>query len=189
MKPVSRAYEKLLYGLEHWELKAWLKDKVCADFGSSTGGFVQAILEQQPKKIYSIETSKNRLHFSLKEDEKVIVMDKTNALYVSLPEPCDFISIDVGWTPQRLVIPNAIKNLKPSSESKIVSLVKPHYESGSSLVGDEDIPEILEKVKQEVSEYVNVIDIIESPLTGKRAGNKEFLMLCNGFDQSQNIPV
>ena len=178
MKPVSRAYEKLLYGLDYWKLRDWLNDKVCADFGSSTGGFVQAILEQSPKKVYSIETSKNRLHFALKDDSRVIVLDRTNALYVELDEKCDFISIDVGWTKQKLIIPNAIKNIKPSSESKIISLVKPHYESGSSLVGDEDIPEILEKVKQEISEYVNVIDIIESPLIGKRAGNKEFLMLC-----------
>lgn len=178
MKPVSRAYEKIKYGIDYWKLNNWLKDKICADFGSSTGGFVQAVLECNPKKIYSIETSKNRLHFVLKDSEKVIVMDKTNALYVELPEKCDFISIDVGWTKQKLIIPNAIKNLKPSSESKIISLVKPHYESGSSLVGDEDIPKILEKVKEEVSDYVKVIEIIESPLKGKRAGNKEYLMLC-----------
>jgi len=184
MKPVSRAYEKLKYGLDYWQID--LSNKTCADFGSSTGGFVQAILEQSPKKVYSIETSKNRLHFALKDDSKVIVLDRTNALYVELDEKCDFISIDVGWTKQKLIIPNAIKNIKSSSESKIISLVKPHYESGSSLVGDEDIPEILEKVKSEVSEYVNVIDIIESPLIGKRAGNKEFLMLCENKDNVSN---
>ena len=74
MQPVSRAYEKLKFALEKFEID--LEDKTCADFGSSTGGFVQAILEKNPKKVYSIETSKNRLHFNLKEDKRIDVFIK-----------------------------------------------------------------------------------------------------------------
>ena len=175
MEPVSRAYHKLKYSLDCW--KIGLDGVVCADFGSSTGGFVQAILEKPCAKIYSIETSKNRLHFVLKDDSRVVVMDNTNAVHVELPEKVDFISIDVGWTKQKLIIPNAVKNLKDSG--KIVSLVKPHYEAGKNLVdaSEEEMNEVLEKVKSEISEWVKVVDVVESPLVGKKAGNKEYLFL------------
>jgi 23S rRNA (cytidine1920-2'-O)/16S rRNA (cytidine1409-2'-O)-methyltransferase len=174
MQPVSRAFEKLKFGLDYWKLD--LKEKVCADFGSSTGGFVQALTETECSKIYSVETSKNRLHFVLKDDERVVVMDNTNAVHVELPEKVDLISIDVGWTKQKLIIPNAVKNLK--KDGKIISLVKPHYEIGRGDVKDSELKGILEKVKEEIKDYVKVVEIIESPLVGKKAGNKEFLMLC-----------
>jgi 23S rRNA (cytidine1920-2'-O)/16S rRNA (cytidine1409-2'-O)-methyltransferase len=176
MTPVSRAYEKLKFALEKFNLN--LTDKICADFGSSTGGFVQALTETKCKKIYSIETSKNRLHFVLKDDERVVIMDKTNAIHVKLPEKMDFISIDVGWTKQKLIIPNAVKNLKPNG--KIISLIKPHYEIGKNLEGisDEELKKVIEQVKKEIKDYVKVIRIIESPIVGKKAKNKEFLMLC-----------
>jgi len=191
MKPVSRGYYKLKFALENFKIS--LKDKVCADFGSSTGGFVQVILEAGCKKIYAVETSKNRLHFNLKEDKRVDVLDKTNALHVELSEKVDFISIDAGWTKQKLIIPNAVKNLKKSG--KIISLVKPHYEIGhpqggtpkhshrECLLRAKNVPEeklkgILENVKEEIKDYVNVLKIIESPIVGVKGKNKEFLMLC-----------
>ncbi len=175
MQPVSRAYEKLKFALEKFEID--LEDKTCADFGSSTGGFVQAILEKNPKKVYSIETSKNRLHFNLKEDKRIVVLDNTNAVHVELPEKMDFISIDVGWTPQKKILPNAIKNLKP--DGKIISLIKPHYESGKNLADADDgeLEKVLEKIKKEIKNIVEILQIIESPIKGKKAGNKEFLML------------
>jgi len=174
MKPVSRGYEKLKFALEKFNID--IKDKTCADFGSSTGGFVQVILEKGCKKVYSVETSKNRLHFVLKDDKRVIVLDNTNALHTKLPEKVDFISIDVGWTKQKLIIPNAVENLK--NNGIIISLVKPHYEIGRGNVKDEELKEILKKVKEEVGEYVKVIDIIESPIVGVKGKNKEFFMLC-----------
>jgi len=202
MQPVSRAYEKLKFALEKFNLD--LTNKICADFGSSTGGFVQALTETKCKKIYSIETSKNRLHFVLKDDARVIVLDQTNAVHVQLPEKIDFISIDVGWTKQKLIIPNAVKNLKQNG--KIISLIKPHYEAGhhgrtpklfskKSLLRaknlekltDKELKEILEKVKKEIKDYVKVIKIIESPVLGKRAKNKEFLMLCENISPNQKI--
>ncbi|MBR9702014.1 hypothetical protein GOV13_03765 [Candidatus Pacearchaeota archaeon] len=174
MQPVSRGYGKLKFALEKFNID--LEGKICADLGSSTGGFVQVILEANCKKVYSVETSKNRLHFVLKDDSRVVVMDKTNALHVDLPEKVDFISVDVGWTKQKLVIPNVVKNLKDNGV--IVSLVKPHYESGEKLVKEEDLKSILEKVKEEISEYVKVIDIAESPIVGAKGKNKEFFVLC-----------
>ncbi|HIG95143.1 MAG: Hemolysin A [archaeon GW2011_AR13] len=174
MVPVSRAYEKLKFAIVKFKIN--LDNKVCADFGSSTGGFVQAILETNCKKVYSVETSKNRLHFVLKDDKRTIILDQTNAVHVTLPEKVDFISIDVGWTKQKLIIPNAVKNLK--DDGLIISLVKPHYEIEKKEVKDSELPGILKKVKKDIKNYVKVIEIIESPIVGKKGGNKEFLMLC-----------
>ncbi len=174
MQPVSRGYHKLKFALEKFDIN--LKDKVCADFGSSTGGFVQAILETDCNKVYSVETSKNRLHFVLKDDSRVVVLDRTNALHVDLPEKVDFISIDVGWTKQKLIIPNAVKNLK--GDGIIVSLVKPHYEINKKEFDEEELKNVLEEVKKDIEEYVGIINMIESPILGAKGKNKEFLMLC-----------
>ncbi|HLD54933.1 MAG TPA: SAM-dependent methyltransferase [Candidatus Nanoarchaeia archaeon] len=174
MVPVSRAYEKLKFAIEKFNLD--IKDKICADFGSSTGGFVQVLLEKGCKKVYSVETSKNRLHFVLKDDKRTIILDQTNAVHVTLPEKIDFISIDVGWTKQKLIIPNAVKNLK--DDGLIISLIKPHYEIEKKEVKDSELPGILKKIKGEIKDYVKVIEIVESPIVGKKGGNKEFLMLC-----------
>ena len=173
MQPVSRAHEKLKFAIEKFNID--VSGKVCADFGSSTGGFVQVLLEENCSKVYSVETSKNRLHFVLKNDERVIVMDKQNAVHVQLPEKVDLITIDVGWTPQKLVIPNAVKNLK--DEGIIISLIKPHYESNKKFVEDDEMKPILDKVKDEIKDYVEVIQEIESPIVGQKGKNKEFLWL------------
>lgn len=173
MQPVSRAYEKLRFAFEHFGLDASLK--VCADFGSSTGGFVQVWLEKDCAKVYSVETGKNRLHFVLKDDERVVNLDKTNAVYVELPEKVDLISIDVAVTPQRLIVPNAVKNLK--DDGLIVSLVKPNYEAGEKILNDSGIEKILEKVREEISEFVEIIGEVESPIVGQKNGNREFLWL------------
>jgi len=176
MKPVSRAYEKLKFALREFDIS--VKNKICADFGSSTGGFVQILLEENCKKVYSVETSKNRLHFVLKDDKRVVIMDNTNALHVKLPVKVDFISIDVGWTIQKLIIPSALKNLKKNG--LIISLIKPHYEAGRNLsnADEKELNKVLDKVKNEIENYVEIIKIIPSPLVGQKGKNKEFLMLC-----------
>ncbi len=176
MHPVSRAHEKLKFALEKFEID--LTNKICADFGSSTGGFVQAILETECSKVYSVETSKNRLHYVLKNDERVVVLDQTNAVHIELPEKVDFLSIDVGWTKQIKVIPNAVKNIK--SSGIIISLVKPNYEADKNMndASDEELNEVLEDVKKQIKSYVKILKIIESPIRGKKKGNREFLMLC-----------
>ncbi len=173
--PVSRAHEKLEFALKEFGVD--LKGKVCCDFGSSTGGFVQAILEQDPAKIYSIETSKNRLHFTLKNFDRVIILDNQNAVHVELPEKVDFISIDVGWTKQELIIPSAVNNLK--DDGVIISLIKPHYEAGRNMVeaSDSEMDDVLDKVREDISEIVKVVNVVESPITGKKGKNKEYLAL------------
>lgn len=176
---VSRAGGKLKFALEEFNID--IKNKVCADLGCSTGGFTDCLLKKGAKKVYSVDTGKGVLEWKLRRDDRVVVMEKTNALHVELPEKVDFISIDVGWTPQKLVIPHALDLLKNKGE--IVSLLKPHYEADKSLlkkgkVLDDFLPEILEKVKKDLKDLnIEISGMIESPILGQKGKNKEFLIL------------
>ena len=176
-KYVSRAGEKLEHAINTFGIA--VKDLVCADFGSNTGGFIDVLLTFGAKKVYSIETGHGVLEWKLRQDERVIVMEKKNAMHVDLPEKMDFISIDTSWTKLEKVIPNALKNLKPSGS--IVVLVKPHYESKPCMLrkgklAEEFIPEVLENVKNKIKELnLEIIGETESPIVGEKAKNKEFL--------------
>src|SRR3990167_4706018 len=144
----SRAGEKLEHALKSFHII--VTDLVCADFGSSTGGFVDCLLQAGAKKVYAIETGYGVLDWKLRNDQRVIVMEKTNAMHVELPEKIDLITIDTSWTKLEKIIPNAIKNLK--EDGQIVALIKPHYEAEQKLLRkgkllESFIPEVLKKVK------------------------------------------
>lgn len=176
---VSRAGEKLCFALSHFKIS--VVDLIAADFGSSTGGFVDCLLQNGAKKVYSIDTSYGELAWKLRKDPRVEVIEKTNALHISLDEKVDFISIDVAWTPQRLIIPNAFNNL--AEDGLIISLIKPHYEADRKFLQkgkllDDKIEEVLEKVKNDIKEAGgDVIGIVESPIVGGKGKNKEYLAL------------
>jgi 23S rRNA (cytidine1920-2'-O)/16S rRNA (cytidine1409-2'-O)-methyltransferase len=178
MTYASRAGGKLEHAIKHFGIS--VEDLICADFGSNTGGFVDVLLSFGARKVYSIETGHGVLDWKLRQDDKVVVMEKTNAMHVELPEKVDFISIDTSWTKLEKVIPNALNNLKPSGS--IVALVKPHYESHPRMLRrgklmDDFIPEILEKVKGKIKELgLEIMGEIESPLVGEKAKNKEYLL-------------
>ena len=176
---VSRAGDKLDFALNHFNLN--VTDLVCADLGCSTGGFVDCLLKRQAKKVYAIDTAYGELNWGLRNDSRVVVMERTNALYVSLPEKLDFICIDLGWTPQKMVLPKAKEMLKENGV--IVSLIKPHYEADKAFlrggkVLEEKLPEVLDKVKLEIINLgLNLKEIVESPIEGKKGKNKEYLAL------------
>lgn len=176
---VSRAGEKLEFALAHFKID--VNGLVCADFGSSTGGFVDCLLQNGAEKIYSIDTSYGELAWTLRNNPKVIVMERTNAMHVKLPEKVDLITIDTAWTKQILTIPNALSNLKDGGQ--IISLIKPHYESPREYLEkgrlkDEFVMEVLEKVKNDIIAIGGkVIDLVESPIVGEKGKNKEFLAL------------
>ncbi len=175
----SRAGEKLQFALDQFQIS--VKDKICADLGSSTGGFVSCLLLNGAAKVYSVDTSYGELAWTLRNDERVVVMERANALHVELPEKVDFISIDVGWTPQALILPHALSLLK--NDSYIISLIKPHYEADKRLIRkgklpDENIEEVLDQMKNKLAELdIKFEKIVESPIVGKRGGNREFLGL------------
>jgi 23S rRNA (cytidine1920-2'-O)/16S rRNA (cytidine1409-2'-O)-methyltransferase len=177
-KFVSRAGEKLEYALEQFKIS--VAGKICADFGASTGGFVDCMLKRGAEKVYAIETGYGTLDWKLRNDARVVVMERTNALHAELPELMDFISIDVSWTPQKLILPQALKYLKDGGE--IVSLLKPHYEAKkewlkAGTIKDEFIEPAVEKVKEELKELgMKIKEITKSPIVGKKGGNPEYLL-------------
>ncbi|MCL4387426.1 TlyA family RNA methyltransferase [Patescibacteria group bacterium] len=175
----SRAGLKLQHALKEFNID--VKDKVCADLGSSTGGFTDCLLQNGAKKVYSIDVCYGELAWKLRNNPKVAVMERTNALHVELSEKVDLITIDVGWTKQKHIIPHAIELLKKNG--KIISLLKPHYEAEKEWlikgkVKDEFLQIVIEKVKNDLSSLpVTIEKITQSPIVGEKGGNKEFLML------------
>jgi len=175
---VSRAGQKLEHALK--EFKVDVEGLVCADLGCSTGGFTDCLLQNGAKKVYAVDTGYGVLEWKLRNDERVEVMERKNALHVELPEKMDFVCIDTGWTRQKLIIPKAIELLKPNGT--IISLVKPHYEAEKEWlfkgkVKDEHMDDVLDKVKEDLkNEPIEIKDMVESPVVGKKGGNVEFLM-------------
>lgn len=184
MEYVSRAGEKLEHALNTFGIS--VKDLVCADFGSNTGGFVDVLLEFGAMKVYSIETGKGVLDWRLRNDARVIVMERTNAMHVELPEKVDFICMDTSWTKLEKVLPNAIKNLK--SEGSLIALVKPHYEAEANMLRkgklpEEFIPEVLDRLRNKIKKLnLEIIGETESPIVGEKAKNKEFLFYLRPYN-------
>ena len=175
---VGRGGLKLQAALEAFKIDA--RGLVCADLGSNIGGFVDCLLQNGAAKVYSVDTSYGTLAWKLRTDPRVVVMERTNALHATLPEKVDLATVDVGWTPQRLILPNAVKMLKPGG--RIVTLVKPQYESQENervrgVVKPECLEVVLDRVKSELLKIgIEIRETIESPILGE-GGNKELLAL------------
>lgn len=178
MKYASRAGEKLEHALTTFQIN--VTGKTCADFGASTGGFVDCLLQFGAEKVYAVETGYGLLDWKLRNDPHVIVMERTNAMHVELPEKVDLISMDTSWTRIENTIGNAITNLKPNGE--IVALVKPHYEASSrqlrkGKLPEEHVSEVLANVRETLSKFdVKVLGEVESPIVGSKGGNTEWLI-------------
>ncbi len=190
---VSRAGLKLDHALREFNLD--VTGFVCADFGCNAGGFTDCLLQRGAAKVFAIDTGYGALAWKLRNDSRVVVMERTNALHAAPPqESMDLVVIDMAWTPQRLAIPAALKWLKPGGGGQIVSLVKPHYElddgEKKSLLHAGRLDQVeAERVLRRVIEHMprwgaEVIAHTKSPLTGGKssrkaggAGNVEFLVL------------
>ena len=171
---VSRAGEKLQFALEQFNIS--VKDLTLADFGSSTGGFVDCLLQNDAKKVYSVDTAYGELAWKLRNDPRVVVMERTNAMHVVLPELVDFITVDTSWTKQKNILPNVFKNLKP--EGRIISLIKPHYEAGRGSLTDEQVDQVIKLTKEDIEKVGGKVEkLIESPILGEKGKNREFLAL------------
>src|SRR3954467_13549113 len=122
---VSRAGRKLEHALASYAID--VSGLICADLGCSTGGFTDCLLQRGAAKVYAVETGYGVLDWKLRKDPRVVVMERTNAMHVTLPEPVAFITIDVAWTRQKHILPAARRLI--SDGGRVVALVKPHYES------------------------------------------------------------
>jgi 23S rRNA (cytidine1920-2'-O)/16S rRNA (cytidine1409-2'-O)-methyltransferase len=174
---VSRAGLKLEHALSSFNLA--VEGLVCADLGSNTGGFVDCLLQRGAVKVYAIDTGYGVLDYRLRKDARVVVMERTNAMHVTLLEPVGLVTIDVAWTKQKHILPAARKMLK--AQGQVVSLVKPHYEAQASMLRkgilqEEHLAEVIEGVKGEIAAAgFEVLGWVDSPILGAK-GNREMLV-------------
>jgi 23S rRNA (cytidine1920-2'-O)/16S rRNA (cytidine1409-2'-O)-methyltransferase len=177
---VSRGGEKIEGALDTFKID--VIGFVCADVGSSTGGFTDCLLQRGAKKVYAIDVGKGILHWKLRNDPRVVVMEETNARFVeSLPEKIDFVTVDASFISLRTLLP-VIK--KWNVDSGIVALIKPQFEAGKKIVsrGDGVVrdPEIHKQVLLDVltfarAEGFGLRGLVKSSLLGPK-GNAEFLV-------------
>ena len=186
---VSRGGEKLQGALDEYHVS--VQGRVCADFGCNVGGFTDCLLQGGATKVYAIDTGYGELAWTLRKDPRVVVMERTNALYCDVSEAVDLVVVDVAWTPQRLAIPSALRWLKDSPDAGmlngplVISLLKPHYEV-SKITGHkprgplsaEEADAVCRQVCQELEQTLpcRVLGVTPSVLLGK-GGNREYLLL------------
>lgn len=172
----SRAGLKLEAALKHFDVCPAGWD--CADLGSNVGGFVDCLLRYGATRVYAVDTGYGTLAYRLRKDERVGVMERTNAMHVTLPAPVDLVTIDVGWTRQQHILPPATALLKPGG--RIISLIKLHYEAPRSLLKRGILPAeqraaILEQTRARIEEAdLKILALMESPIVGQK-GNIEYL--------------
>jgi 23S rRNA (cytidine1920-2'-O)/16S rRNA (cytidine1409-2'-O)-methyltransferase len=179
---VSRGGIKLARALQEFSVD--LNGKIVLDVGASTGGFTHCVLLHGAKQVYAVDVGYGQLHWKLRNDPRVLVLEKTNIRYLNvsdLPGPADFATIDVSFISLRLVLPQVRALL--STDGAIIALIKPQFEVGKGKVGKGGVVRSHQehmRVVGEISDAAtktgyNVCAVIESPLLGPK-GNKEFFI-------------
>lgn len=179
---VSRGGRKLEKAMNNFDVS--LEGKVCMDVGASTGGFTDCMLQNGAVKVYSIDVGYGQLDWKLRNDERVVCMEKTNIRYVTpedIQEPADFSSIDVSFISLTKVL-GPVRNLL-TEEGEIVCLIKPQFEAGREKVGKKGVvrdPAVHEEVIRKVKDFAMSISMEPmhldfSPIKGPE-GNIEYLL-------------
>lgn len=190
---VSRGGEKLEAALSAFPIV--VEGRVCADVGASTGGFTDCLLQHGAARVYAIDVGKGLLDWRLRQDSRVIVLEKTNARYVeSLPEPISLATIDVSFISLKVLLPVMTRWFATGSTTKeIVALVKPQFEAGREeaargrgVIRD---PAVHRRVLLEVMACARECGfapqgLICSPLLGPK-GNLEFLLWLVGGEEGE----
>ena len=157
---------------------------VCSDSGCSTGGFTDCLLQQGASKVFAIDVGYGELNWKIRNDPRVVVMERTNIRYVTpedIGEPLDLSVIDVSFISLRIVLP-AIKNLLKEGEGQVLCLIKPQFEAGRENVGKNGVirepaihKEVLDNFVALAKELgFKILGLTFSPVKGP-AGNIEFL--------------
>ena len=185
---VSRAGLKLDHALTTFEVD--VTGLACADFGCNVGGFTDCLLQRGAAWVVAIDTGYGTLAWTLRNDPRVTVRERTNALHAEPEAPVDLVVIDLAWTPQHYALPAAVRWLKPGG--RIITLVKPHYELNPDerttlLIEGHLPPEHAEPICTRTLNAcptwnLDVLGVTKSPVTGKKSskrssGNVEFLAL------------
>ena len=182
---VSRGGVKLAHGLDAFAIDP--AGAIALDVGASTGGFTDVLLQRGAAKVYAIDVGYGQLAWSLRQDPRVVVLERENVRSIDpgkVPEPCDLAVIDVSFISLTLVLPRVAELLRPPAGKPIVALVKPQFEAGREHVGAGGVVRdpaarlgAVDKVRTWAAGHGFVAgDSVESPLTGP-AGNVEYLLL------------
>lgn len=181
-KYVSRGGKKLAAAIEAFEVHA--ADKVCADVGASTGGFTDCLLQNGARKVYAIDVGYGVLHWKLRQDIRVIVMERTNARYLDrLPEPVQIVTIDASFISLGLLLP-AVRGWFGDQQGQAIALIKPQFEAGrkaaavhAGVIKDRAVHHrvLMETLSSAVALGFFPHGLIPSPIRGPK-GNVEFLM-------------
>lgn len=193
LKYVSRGGLKLEKALAVFPIS--LENSVCMDIGASTGGFTDCMLQSGAKKVYSIDVGYGQLAWSLRTDERVVNMERTNFRYVTsqqIPESIDFASVDVSFISLKLIFPPMLELLK--QDAYAVCLIKPQFEAGRENVGKKGVVRdpavhvrvIENTVAQAVENGFSVEGLDFSPVRGPE-GNIEYLMLLHKTDTASAV--
>jgi 23S rRNA (cytidine1920-2'-O)/16S rRNA (cytidine1409-2'-O)-methyltransferase len=179
---VSRGGVKLAHGLDHFGFD--VSGAIALDVGSSTGGFTDVLLTRGAAKVYAVDSGTNQLAWKLRQDPRVVVLEQTNARYLTreqIPEPIDIVTCDASFISLSKVLETPLKLARPGA--RLIALVKPQFEAGRDEVGKGGVvrdPAVRERVCTAAADWVTsqgwrVAGIVESPITGPE-GNVEFLL-------------
>ena len=180
---VSRGGLKLAHGLDHFHLDP--VGKVAIDVGASTGGFTDVLLTRGAAKVYAVDVGHGQLAWKLRNDPRVVVLERTNARHLGaseIPEPVDIVVCDASFIGLETVLPAALALTKP--EAFAVALIKPQFEVGPDRVGKGGVvrdPALHAEVCERISAWLaslpgwEVLGDTESPILGPE-GNREFLI-------------
>lgn len=190
---VSRGGFKLQKALKVFEID--LQEKICGDIGASTGGFTDCMLQHGAKKVYAVDVGYGQLAWKLRQDTRVINLERTNIRNVAkenIPDALNFASIDVSFISLEKVLP-VVKNLL-AADGEVVALIKPQFEAGKENVGKKGVvrekkihTQVIEKIiafAQEI--YFKVCGLDFSPIKGPE-GNIEFLIYLSKMEKVGKI--
>jgi 23S rRNA (cytidine1920-2'-O)/16S rRNA (cytidine1409-2'-O)-methyltransferase len=175
---VSRGGDKLDRAFDSFGIDP--KGMVAADLGANVGGFTDCLLQRGASKVYAIETGYGVLEWKLRQDDRVVVMERTNALHVELPEPVDIVVADVGWTSLLRYVPKTLDLLK--TNGLFVALLKPQYEADRSelidgYVDDKTADRVVAEVADRLGEAGCSVDAVVDPGLESRGRNPERFVL------------
>ena len=193
MPYVSRGGYKLEKAMEVFPVT--IEGKICMDIGSSTGGFTDCMLQNGASKVYSIDVGYGQLAWKLRNDERVVCMEKTNVRYITgeqVPDKPQFASVDVSFISLTKVIPPALNVM--SDDAQLVCLIKPQFEAGREKVGKKGVgrdKKVHEEVILKIIDFafeigLNVIGIDFSPIKGPE-GNIEYLIMLDRKNEGLTI--
>lgn len=171
--------------------------RCCIDCGASTGGFTDVLLQHGAKKVYSVDVGYGQLAWKLRNDDRVINLERTNLRYVTeeqIPEKLSLAVCDVSFISIKLIIPAVVSLLEDGAE--FISLIKPQFEAGRELVGKKGVvrdPDVHRQVIESILDFVpsaglRVLGLDYSPITGPE-GNIEFLVYMKKTEEETAVQI